>query len=195
MAGTFKIDTTNFIKALRAYKAATNKDAAEVLNRAARNVAFRSASFTPKGRSNQIRAALMRDEHLRYALTSIALKKRGVGMLKSPEFRKEVERFVSQRASSANYLRAGWANAIQQLGGSFRGAKFKGAGGFANKATVAKLLAEIVNTVSQPNSAHAAGAELIGSKALAQAVEFVAEDMINYSRQLMGMTATKFSSK
>jgi hypothetical protein len=193
MGPTLKIDTSRFRFALRAYKAATQKDEAEILNRSARNVAFRAASFTPKGSAARIRRSLMADPHLRFALTSMALKKRGIGFLKSPGFAKEVSRLVSRRASSAGYLRAGWANAIQQLGGSFRGAKFKGAGGFANKASVGKLIAEIVNTTTHATAASVNGAELIGAKALQAALAYVAEDMIAYSRKIMGATAKKFN--
>lgn len=194
MATGVKVDTSQFRFALRAYKAATKKDCVDVLNRAAKNVAFRASSFTPKGQANRIRRDLMRDPRLRYALTSIILKKRGIGRLPSPQFQKEVDKFVSRRASSAGYLRAGWAKAIIELGGTFRGAKFKGAGGFANRALVNKLLADIVNTTTHANAASVKGAELIGSEALQKAIAFVAEDMITFSKQLMMPTAKKFSA-
>lgn len=193
-AGLNKVDTSQFIFALRAYRAATKKDCVEVLNRAARNVAFRSSSFTPEGNANKIRRDLMRDPHLRFALTAIILKKRGVGRLPSPQFQKEVDKYVSRRASSANYLRAGWAKAIVDLGGSFRGAKFRGAGGFANKALVNKLIANIVNTTEHANAVSVRGAELIGSEALQRAISFVAADMIQFSKELMMPTAKKFSA-
>lgn len=189
-----KIDISQFQLALRAYKAATNKDATEVINRAARNIAYRAASFTNKGTANKIRNDIMSDSHLRYALTSLALKKRGIGRLPAPQFQKEVDRFVSRRASSAGYLRSGWAAAIQALGGSFRGAQFKGAGGFANKAVVSRLICEIVNTTSHKTQASVRGAELIGTEAVRKAVAFVSEDMINYAKQLMGVTARKYSA-
>lgn len=188
-----KIDTTKFVAALRAYRLATKKDTVEVLNRAARNVAFRASQFTPKGNAGKIRADLMRDPHLRYALTALQLKKTGQGRLPSPQFQAAVDRLVSKRASSANYLRAGWAKAVQDLGGSFRGAKFRGAGGFANKAIVSRLIAEIVNTTTHTKSASVIGAELIGTEALQKAIAFVAEDMIQFAKQLMGTTAKKFS--
>lgn len=194
MATGVKVDTSQFRFALRAYKAATKKDCVDVLNRAAKNVAFRASSFTPKGRANRIRRDLMSDPRLRYALTSIILKKRGVGRLPSPQFQKEVDKFVSRRASSANYLRAGWAKAVVDLGGTFRGAKFRGAGGFGNKALVNKLLADIVNTTTHANAASVKGAELIGSEALQKAIAFVAEDMITFAKQLMMPTAKKFSA-
>lgn len=188
------VDTSQFRLALRAYRVATKKDAVEVLNRAARNVAFRASSFTPKGNANRIRRDLMRDKHLRYALTSLSLKKRGIDKLPSPQFQKEVDKLVSRRASSANYLRAGWAHAIEQLGGTFRGAKLRGAGGFANKAIISRLIADIVNTTTHQNTASVRGAELIGDEALQKAIAFVAEDMITYAKQLMGPTAKKFSA-
>lgn len=193
-AGLNKVDTSQFIFALRAYKAATKKDEGSILNRAARNIAYRSSSFTPKGAANKIRRDLMRDPKLRYALTSIALRKRGIGRLPSPQFQKEVDRLVSRRASSANYLRAGWAKAIQDFGGTFRGAKFRGAGGFGNKALVNRLIAEIVNTTVQHNAASVQGAELIGGEALKKAIAFVSADMIRFAKELMGPTAKKFSA-
>lgn len=194
MPATLKIDTTDFIKAMRAYQAFTKKDEMEILNKRAKNIAYRSAQFTKKGDAGRIRASLMRDPHLRYALASIALRKRGVGMLKSPEFKKEVESLVARRASSSNYLRAAWAKAVEQLGGSFNGARFKGASGFANKATVAQLLAQIVAITAQPSAAHAASAERIGSVALQRAIESDTADMIRFCKQQMGMTAKKFSA-
>lgn len=188
------VDTSQFRLALRSYKVATQKDSAELLNRAARNVAFRASSFTPKGNANKIRNDLMRDRHLRFALTSLGLKKKGIGRLSAPEFQKAVDRYVSRRASSANYLRAGWAKAIEDMGGSFRGAKFRGAGGFGNKAVISKLIAAIVNTTTHEDTASVRGAELIGDEALQKAIAFVAEDMIAYAKELMGVTAKKFSA-
>lgn len=190
-----RIKTDRFVFALRAYKAATKKDAASVLNRAARNVAFRASQNTRKVSPNKIRRELMKDPHLRYALTALSLKKRGIGHLQSPAFQKEVDRLVSRRASSAGYLRSGWAQAIQDLGGNFRGAKYAGAGGFANKATINRLIVNIVNTTTQRSSARVQGAEIIGEEALKKAIAYVAEDMIGYARQLMGYTAKEFSAR
>lgn len=188
-----KVDTSQFRLALRAYKAATQKDSVAVLNRAAKNVAFRAASFTPKGNAAKIRRDLMSDPHLRYALTSILLKKKGRGRLPSPQFQKEVDKLLAKRARSANYLRAGWARSIQDLGGSFRGVKFRGASGFGNKATVNRLLAEIVNTTVHGDIASVQGAELIGGEALQKAVAFVAADMIQFAKDLMSKTAKQYS--
>src|SRR5581483_3943455 len=111
MSAELKVDTTKFLFALRAYKAATGKDCAEILNRAGLNVAYRAAQNTPVASAATIRSQLDRG-HLKYALTALALKKRGIGALKSPKFAEEVARFVARRVSSARYLRAAWAQAI-----------------------------------------------------------------------------------
>ncbi len=184
-----KPNVDKFVFALRAKKAACQHTYPEILNKAALNVAFRASSFTKKGSAATIRGGLMRDPNLRYALTAIALKKRGVGILKSPMFAKEVERYVSRRASSAGYLRAAYAKAIEQLGGSFRGAKFRGADGFANKAKVGKLIAEIVTIVSQPDGRRASGAEAIGIEAIQKAIDFVADDMLDYAQRKLAQAA------
>lgn len=183
-----KID--KFVFALRAKKAACQHTMPDILNKAALNVAFRASSFTPRGQAALIRTGLFKDPHLRYALTSIHLRKHGIGALKSPLFAKEVARFVSRRAASAGYLRAAYAQAIANLGGSFRGSQFKGtAEGFANKATISKLLAEIVTIVSEPDTSHAAGAERIGKVAIQKAIDFVADDMLAYAQRKLAAAA------
>lgn len=190
ITGAAKVNVDKFVFALRAKKAACQHTMPDILNKAALNVAFRASSFTPKGSAALIRSGLMRDPHLRYALTAIRLKQRGIGALKSPLFAKEVARFVSRRASSAGYLRAAYAQAIANLGGSFRGSQFKGAAeGFANKATIRKLLAEIVTIVSEPDTSHAAGAERIGKDAIQKAINFVAEDMLVYAQRKLADAA------
>lgn len=193
MGPGIQINPSKMVAALRAYKIATCKDEKDILNRAARNTAYRAASATPVASPSKIRRDVMRDPHLRYALTSIALRRKGIGLLKSPEFAKAVSNLVSRRASSAKYLRAGWAKAIQELGGTFRGSKFKGADGFANKATTSRLVTEIVNILAQPDSSHAAGAERIGLVALQQGLDAAAADMMDYARTVMSQTAKQHS--
>lgn len=184
-----KSNINQFVFALRAKKAACRHTMPEIMNKALLNVAFRASSFTPRGNAAKIRSGLMADPHLRYALTAIALKKRGVGILKKPLFAKEVARFVSRRASSAGYLRAAYAKAIEQLGGTFRGSKFRGADSFANKASIGRLLAEMVTILEQPDSSHAAGAERIGKQAIEEALAFVAEDMLQYAQRKLAEAA------
>jgi hypothetical protein len=192
-----QLDTREFEQALRDYEKATQKDMADILNRAARNVAYRAAQNTPVANKAEIKSYLFRDEKLRYALTSIALRKKGVGVLKSPQFKKAVERFVAHRLGSSRYLRAMWKPAIEKFGGTFRGAAPKGGNeGYGIKAVdnIAEIFAEIGAIISQPDEKHAAGAEDIGLKALQDAVDFVAEDLLEYAEKKMRETAKKHSS-
>jgi hypothetical protein len=178
------IDTRQFTRALREYQNATGKDCVEVLNRAGRNTAYRAAQRTPKATAGKIRGELMGSPTLRFALTRIALKKRGIHKVDRAAFAAEVRKFVSRRASSAGYIRSGWAPAIEALGGSFRGKK---AGkGYATKASVSRLITEIVNSVP--------GAEKVGAAALQQAINFVAADMISYAQTKFAAPAAKHSA-
>lgn len=173
-----------FRTALLEYQNATGKDGVTILNRAGRNVAFRAASFTPKALASRIRADLNKDPHLVYALTSLALKKRGVGILKKPQFRAEVRKFINRRIASAGFLRAGWAPAIEALGGSFRGKKM-GDHGWASKASITHLITEIANTVP--------GIDKMGVRALNEAIDFVADDMLSYAHDLLAKRAKEHS--
>lgn len=181
------LDTRSFQKALQLYAKATRKDEVEILNRAGRNVAYRAAQKTPTTRAANIRAELKSDDHLAYALTSIMLKKKGVGILKKPQFRKEVSRFISQRAASAGYIRAGWAGAITALGGTYKGKKNRKNAGVGSKATVQRLIAEIINTVP--------GIDKVGVPALQEALRYVAADMKKYAERKMAQTAKQHSAR
>jgi hypothetical protein len=184
-----KTNVNKFLFALRAKKAACQRSYPEILNDALRNVAFRASSFTPRANASKIRSELMRNPRMRYALTAILLKKKGIGALKKPLFAKEVARFIVRRAASAGYLRAAYAKAIADLGGTFKGSKFSGADGFANKASVSRLIAEMVTIVTEPDATHAQGAERIGTEAIRQAIDFVADDMIAYAQRKLAAAA------
>ncbi len=179
-------DTRLFSQALREYQDATQKDMVVVINRAARNVAYRAAQFTPVATAAKIRADLNKDGHLKYALTSIALKKKGIGKLKSPAFAREVELFVARRIASRTFLRSGWAPAVEALGGVFRGRKFGKGHGWATKATLHRLVSVIANTVP--------GIEQVGTVALQGAINFVAEDMLEFANSLLFKRAKEHSA-
>jgi hypothetical protein len=182
-----KINLTNlpeFQHALRTYQEATGKDGVTILNRTGRNVAFRAAAFTPKATAARIRSDLSKDPHLVYALTSLALRKQGIGIVPKPGFRQEVQKFIARRVASIGFLRAGWAPAIEALGGSFRGRKM-GVHGWASKATISRLITEIANTVP--------GIDKEGVFALISAVDYVAADMLEYAENLLAKTAREHS--
>lgn len=179
-------DQKLFQQALREYQRETGKDMVDVLNRAGRNVAFRAAQFTPAATVGKIRADLNREPHLKYALTSIALRKKGIGILPSPQFRKEVEKFVARRVASRAFLRSGWANAVEYLGGTWRGRRVGRGHGYATRASVYRFLTEVANTVP--------GIERIGVPALKKAIDFVSQDMIDYANSLMVKRANAHSA-
>jgi hypothetical protein len=158
----------------------------DVLNRAGRNVAFRASQFTPAATVGKIRSDLNRDPHLKYALTSLALKKKGIGILPSPQFAKEVEKFVARRVASRAFLRSGWSAAIEALGGVYRGRNPGKGHGYATKASVYRFLTEIANTVP--------GIEKIGVAALKKAIDYVSQDMIDYANSLMVKRANAHSA-
>lgn len=188
------LNTDEFESALDAYEQATGKDSVEILNRAGLNVAYRAAQFTPVADAADIRSGLLSDPHLVYALTALSLKKRGIGKLPAPEFQAAVAAFIAQRVASRRYLRSGWFDAIRDLGGTVRGDEFKGSHGFANKATVINLLTEIAWILDEANGVKAESAEDIGAKALQEALDFVAADMLEYAQEKLAKTAAQYSA-
>ncbi len=121
--------------------------------------------------------------HLLAALTSIRLKKKGVGKLPSPQFAREMERTLAGRIGHARYLRSVWSAVIEKFGGSFQGKRFQGATAEVQQATVASLLTEIIATVSEPDAAHAKSAQEKLFPILQEAVDFVADDMLDYAME------------
>ncbi len=184
-----------FQDAINSYQEATQKDMVDVLNRAGRNVAYRAAQFTDVASAAKIRAELYRDPHLVYALTSLSLRKQGIGTLPKGAFQQEVEKFISRRQSSTRYLRSGWAQAIIDLGGTFRGSRLtRGTHGYGSKATLIELLAEIAWIIDEPNDHKADSAEEVGMKALQKALDFVTQDMQQYAEEKMAKTAKDHSA-
>lgn len=182
-----EFDSKLFTKALLEYEKETGKDMVDVLNRAGKNIAFRAAQFTPSATAGKIRADLNKEPHLKYALTSIALKKKGIGILKSPKFATEVKKLEARRIASRAFLRSGWVPAIEALGGSYRGRKVGKGHGWATKANVTRWVTEIANTVP--------GIEKVGTEALRKAIDFVSHDMIDYANSLMVKRAEAHSAR
>lgn len=191
----FEIDTSEIEDALNSYQSATGKDMVDVLNRFGRNVAYRAAQNTPIELPAQIVADLKKDPRLIYALTELSLKSRGITHLEKGQLEKEAQALIARRKGSARYLRVGWAQAIIDMGGNFRGAKLeRGSHGYGDKATVVNLLAQIAWIVDEPNSKKADSAEQIAIKALEDAIDFVLADMIDYAEKKMADTAKRHSA-
>lgn len=191
----FKLDTSEFESALNSYREATGKDAKDILNKAALNFAYRAAQFTVVETAAQIQSDLLKDPKILYALVSLSLRKRGIGTLAPAEFQKEVAAFIQRRKGSARYLRVGWAQAIIDLGGSFRGSRLeRGSHSFANPATVADLLATVAWIVDETNEHKAETAEDKVWPVLQEALDFVADDMQTYANEKLAKTAAAHSA-
>lgn len=184
----FTLDTSSLESAFLAYEKATDKDLPEILNRAGKNIAYRAAQFTDFATALDIHNDLFRDENLIYALTSIRLKKQNRGILPAPEFEKEVQKTLAARIGSSRYLRAAWAEAVEKFGGQFRGKRLHGASATVLKATVASLLTELTALLNEPD-AKAQSAEDKMFPALQEAVDFVAEDMMNFATEKLQQSA------
>lgn len=189
------IDLSGFASAVNSYADATGKDMVAVVNRAGRNVAYRAAQFTGTTSAAKIRAELRGNPRMTAALTRLSLNRRGVGKLSKQDFAAEVEKFIERRASSSRYLRFGWAQAIVDMGGNYRGAKLaRGSHGFGEKATVVDLLAQIAWILDEPTDDKANTAENEAFPALQEALDFVTADMLKYAAERMAKTAADHSA-
>ncbi len=203
MSDGFDLDLRDFESALKRYEEATGKDSADVLNHAARNVAFRAASFTPKAKATKITKVLNRkveytDPHtgrthqtwLKYPLANAKLKARGIPPVNGAQMAAAANKLLRRQLATAGYGRAGWIPAIIALGGNYRGAKLRPSGlaaeGFASKARPSSLEAVIVNC--------ARGVGTFGAPALQEAVNFVAADLTSYAARKLAARAKQFSA-
>lgn len=186
--GDFKLNAKPFQGALREYGRATNKDAADILNRAGRNVALRAVQLTPKATAAKIRAELAANNRAIYA-TIRRLKRAGVpqrGMSRT-RFAEEINKTIAARRRSAAFVSSGWFPALADLGGRSRAATGSAAKGSGKRATERHLLAVLINA--------ATGANKVGREALQQAVDFVARDMLAYAQKKLADRARQFSAR
>ncbi len=180
------VDTSQLLKALNDRVSLAKKTIPVILNKAALNIGYKASQFTPKTTAAKIKRDLKRDPHLVYALTVNRMKKKGENKpLKSPQFAEKVQKFINQRASSAAFIRLGWSEGILALGGTYRGKRplpqYRHGG--AKKATILRFVAEISNT--------SRGIDKVGKKALQDAVDYVAKDMIEHDAPKLLAAAIK----
>ena len=191
--GKVKAHLTNLPElsaALRHVQQVTGKTEAEIVTKAAKDVAFRAAQFTPRA-SQASAVARLTSDGLLPALASIACNKRyGVKNWNRNNHRAEMHRILMARRRGLGALRAGWIPAIQKLGGKFRGAKLfpdgTAAKGNAKPATISNLSAWIVNAVHTKDhkGVEFGAAEIAASvNALNQAIQSVASDRLQYAEK------------
>lgn len=188
-----RIHTDDFRKALKTYQKATEKDMAEVLNRAGRNVAFKAMAFTPMTRLQKIRrfepdGSGTRQSRLFHAL---ATKGNRLGQAKKGRGNQALaEKIFERRGRSRGYIKAGWIEAAKDFGGRPRKKTFPGgraAQGYGKKASTFRLEAWLYN--------FAEGADKVGKVPLNRAMAVVAKDMTNYAYKRMRRTGKRYSGR
>ena len=192
---TMEVDLSKFRAALVAVKNQTKKPEADIVNRAMRDVAFRSASFTAKATASSVRDALTNQNiSLLASLAAIACNNKfGVKKWTRVQHKEMMKRVLTRRRTGLGALRAGWIPAIQALGGSYRGAKLRAgsaAKGTAKKATINSLFGVIKNTVVTKNykgEEQGVGSINIAVDALGKAIRFVINDRQTYLDRKRGI--------
>ena len=189
-ASGFHFDTREFTAALRQYEIATRKDEATIVNRAARNVVLRAMSFTPKATGAKIRSELRSKGDMVARIINARARAKGRKPPSRAEMPAAIERFITKRARSAGYIRAGWIKAAQAFGAAAGGRvseKGNAARGYGRRATASRAFAEIVNTANESLR--------FGADALQRAINFVAKDMKSFAERKMSQTANRYSVK
>lgn len=174
--------------ALRLYRKATNKSAADVLNRFTRNVLMWSIRFTPRATLPKINREVdpvKGKERILWKLAALDGWKKGDGI------GEEVERRFNRRRASNGFIAAGFVKALRVFGGRSRAGKFRedgaAAGGTGRRARDSRLIAEFTNVAD--------GAGEVAYGPLNKAVNHVSEDMKNHAYDKMQEDAKKYSAR
>lgn len=189
-------DISRFTATLKRVLRETKKTGAEIVTHACRDVAFRAASFTPKSSPGKINRDLHPNILRKMAAEWLAKK----GKYTKRDLRTAMSKIKKKRKASVGALRAGWIPAIQQLGGTYRGATATQRGssskGFGKKATASNLRAHIRNTIvtRSHDGKHSADRIGVAAKALQKAIQFVSSDRQNHVRKKMMAKVLKIHS-
>ena len=202
MSATLTCDLTKFRAALANVALASKKPEAEIINKALKDVAFRSAQFTPKTTPAKVRSSLPKEILFRIAAKHLSEKQ---GKYTKEELRATAGRIAKRRRSGIGGVRAGWIPAIMALGGTYRGAKAK-PGGSAKKGTAKKAGAfrmaglirnSVITTQFAKRTNTGAGNIQFAVDALRKAVVFVTNDRQAYAERKAGVgkVLRKYSDK
>lgn len=187
--------------ALREVVRVTQKTEAEIVTKAAKDVAFRSAQFTPKTSAAKIRADLRKDDLLS-KLASRWLKKTK-GVYTRAEHEEAMRKIERARLSHRNAVRVGWFPAIIQLGGKIRGSKDdsfshlgSAARGSGKKATTGNMVSTVENAIfTRSNDGRKTWGPGIPQavRGLAKAIAFVTRDRLQYAEKKLREKLRKFN--
>jgi hypothetical protein len=199
-----RMDTRAFDAALKKYIEVSKKIPSEVINTKAYSVACKAVSTTATTDTSKIEAQLRAPSKtsgkapVGAILVNIKRKSKGLPGVTGPKMDTELNKYIRARKRTANFLRAGWIPAIQELAkfikskaGTPRYKKLKThgspKGGGRGAKTGWKVSAEIFNTVSggkpRPNIDNKGSAAKVATeleRGLKKALNFVMADMQVY---------------
>jgi hypothetical protein len=202
MNASMTSDLSRFRTALANVALASRKPHADIVNKALKDTAFRSAQFTPKTTAAKVRSSLPKEMLFRMAAKHLKEKQ---GKYTKAELRATAAKIAKRRRSGIGGVRAGWIPAILALGGTYRGAQSNPSGsaakGTAHKAKESQMAGLIRNAVvtTQFSTRTNTGAGNIpfAVDALRQAIVFVTNDRNAYAERKAGVSKvlSKYSDK
>lgn len=201
MSISFAIDTREFQKAMREYESVSKRDAVEIVNKIARDVAYRSAQFTPKSSESKIRRDFLKKTGgttlKAYKIINAYRRDRGLKPIWGYVMGDAVQRWLNSKYKSVGFLRAGWAEIVMDLGGSYRGrsGNRRGLGkgikarGFINP--TATLYYYIPDKQFRKSGSKILS---IAFRAIQKAIAFKTNDMRKYIERKLAQRAKQFSA-
>lgn len=197
MAGEIKIDDREFKAALRSYMKQSRRTLAEIVNKRAVNIAFKSIRYTPKAKKSRINRDLKQKSLIapKAPIGAILVNSKRKPGLYGPSMIDAVEDLKVKRARTLGFIKSGWFGAIKDLQPhakvrrraprlNLKG-KPKGYGRAARRGL--NPTAEIINQVP--------GASEIGSSALQRAMNEDAIDMRTFTAKRMQQDAKKYNAR
>ena len=197
MAAEVKIDDREFQAALRDYMKVSRRTLAEIVNKRAVNIAFKSIRYTPKAKKSRINRDLKQKSRIapKAPIAAILVNSKRKPGLYGQDMVDAVEDLKVKRARTLGFIKSGWFGAIKNLQPHAKvrrraprvniQGKPKGYGRPARAGL--NPTAEIVNQVP--------GANKIGSDALQRAMNEDAIDMKTFTAKRLQQDANKYNAR
>ena len=197
MEVSITVDTREFNSALKEYIPYSKRSLAEIVNKRAVNIAFKSVRFTPSARKPRINRDLKQKSQIapKAPLGAILAQKGRSPGFYGDDMKAAVEDLKLKRHRSVGFIKSGWLGAVKDLAPHakmFRRpprvnvkGKSKGYGRPARAGI--NPTAEIVNQVQ--------GAVKVGAPALNRALNADATDMRQYVAKKMQQDANRYNAR
>jgi hypothetical protein len=202
MAASITIDDREFQAALKAYMKVSRRSLAEIVNKRAVNIAFKSIKHTPAAGKRDINSEL-RSKSKRAPKQSLARlrvivinRKRDKEIPKGKDLTAAANEVIKNRKKSIGYIKAGWLSAVQALQPHAKLRKRPprlNDDGDATKLGYGKPARSGLNPTAIIAN-QVAGAVEVGSKAIQRAMQEDALDMRTFTAKRMQQDAKKFNA-